>query len=229
MTLPWLPTFEKSETMTDILVDPVCTLYLITPPKIDPTAFAESLTAAIDADPEAVGALQLRLKDCSDDDVLRAAETLLPVCKRFDVPLIVNDSPDLAKQAGADGVHIGQQDASYEDARKLLGNSAFIGVTCHDSRDLAVEAAEAGADYVAFGAFFPSNTKDAKHQAGVDLLEWWSSMTIVPCVAIGGITADNCRPLVEAGADYLAVVGGVWNYADGPAAAVRAFAKQMGR
>ncbi len=215
--------------MSDILVDPVCTLYLVTPPKIDPTAFAETLTAAIEVNPEAVGALQLRLKDCEDDDVLRAAEALLPVCERFDVPLIVNDSPELAKQAGAAGVHIGQQDASYQEARNMLGTNAFIGVTCHGSRELAIEASEAGADYVAFGAFFSSDTKNTKHQASVDILEWWSSMTIVPCVAIGGITADNCRPLVEAGADYLAVVGGVWNHADGPGAAVRAFAKQMER
>lgn len=215
--------------MSDTLTDPVCTLYLITPPKIDPVAFAPTLEAAIAADPEAVGALQLRLKDCPDDDVLRAADLLRPICRKFDVPLIVNDRPDLARQAGADGVHIGQEDMAYAEARAIMGDKAFIGVTCHDSRDLAIEAAEAGADYVAFGAFFPTETKAAKYQADIEVLEWWSSMTVLPCVAIGGITADNCRPLVEAGADYLAVVAGVWNHPDGPEAAVRAFARQMKR
>lgn len=215
--------------MSDTLVAPVCTLYLITPPKIDPAAFAETLDRAIAAEPEAVGAVQLRLKDCTDDDVLAAAAALLPVCHRYDVPLIVNDRPDLAKQAGADGVHIGQDDAAYEDARKLLGADAVIGVTCHDSRDLAIEAGDAGADYVAFGAFFPTDTKETKHTADTDLLSWWSQMTVLPCVAIGGISVDNCAPLIEAGADYLAVVGGVWNHPDGPEAAVRAFAEKMKR
>lgn len=213
----------------ETMVDPACTLYLLTPPKIEPVSFADTLQSAIAAAPEAVGAVQIRLKECTDYDVLRAVELFLPVCRRFEIPLIVNDRPDLAKTSGADGVHIGQKDAPYAEARKLLGDDAFIGVTCHDSRDLAIEAAEAGADYVAFGAFFPTETKETEHQADIALLEWWSSMTVLPCVAIGGITVENCDPLIEAGADYLAVVGGVWNHPDGPEAAVRAFAGKMTR
>jgi thiamine-phosphate pyrophosphorylase len=206
---------------------PPCTLYLITPPKIAIAAFADTLSDTLAAAPEAIGALQLRLKNVGDDEILRAAHALLPICHGFDIPLIVNDRPDLAKQAGADGVHIGQDDGSYKDARKLLGDDAVIGVTCHDSRDLAIDAGEAGADYVAFGAFFPSATKEVKHHADTDIIEWWSTMTVIPCVAIGGITVENCAPLVRAGADYLAVVGGVWDFPDGPEAAARAFAAEI--
>lgn len=172
-----------------------------------------------------MASLQLRLKDVDDAVVLRAAEILLPVCHANDVALIVNDRPDLALQAGADGVHVGQEDASYEDARRILGNQAIVGVTCHDSRDLAIDAAEAGADYVAFGAFFDTTTKQAKTRAEPELLAWWHEIAIVPQVAIGGITVDNARPLVEAGADFLAVASGVWDHPGGPEAAVRAFDK----
>ena len=108
-----------------------------------------------------------------------------------------------------------------------MGGRAMIGVTCHASRHLAMEAAEAGADYVAFGAFFPTGTKDAKARAPLEILEWWQDIALTPCVAIGGITPENCGPLVEAGADFLAVIGSVWNHPDGPAAAVRAFERAM--
>ena len=153
----------------------------------------------------------------------RAAERLLPAAHARDVAFIVNDRPDLAKAVGADGVHIGQEDADYATARKLLGKDAIVGVTCHASRHLAMEAAEAGADYVAFGSFFPTGTKQAKASVGIDILEWWSEIFEIPSVAIGGITAENCEPLVAAGADFLAVVAGVWQHPAGPDAAVRAF------
>ena len=136
---------------------------------------------------------------------------------------IVNDRPDLANKLGADGVHVGQEDASYADARALLGPERIVGVTCHNSRHLAIEAAEAGADYVAFGAFYPTATKEPKTRAEPEILEWWSEMMVVPCVAIGGITVENAPPLIEAGADFLAVAAGVWDHPDGPAAAVKAF------
>lgn len=210
--------------MNERLTDDPCKLYLLTPPAIDPDTFAGELSRAIAAKPEIVGAVQLRLKDVGDDDFKRAADALVPVCHGFDIPLIVNDRPDIAHAAGADGVHVGQQDASYGEARTLLGPDAIIGVTCHASRDLAIEAGDAGADYVAFGAFFPSQSKEAKHHATTEILEFWSQMTIIPCVAIGGITAENCRPLVDAGANYLAVIGSIWNHPDGPDAGVRAFA-----
>ena len=201
---------------------PGCQLYLITPPAFEPAEFAEELEAALDAGP--VACLQLRLKNAPDDAVRRAAEILMPVCHRHDIAFLVNDRPDLAREIGADGVHVGQEDAAYAEARALVGEEATVGVTCHNSLHLAMEAAEAGADYVAFGAFFPTQTKDPKSKADLETLESWSAATVVPCVAIGGIAVENCRPLVRAGADFLAVVGGVWNHPEGPAAAVRAFA-----
>ena len=205
--------------------DPGCQLYLLTPPALEPAVFAETLKAALDGGP--VACLQLRLKDAPDDAVRRAVEILIPVCHRHDVAFLINDRPDLAREMGADGVHIGQEDAGYADARVIVGEDATVGVTCHNSLHLAMEAAEAGADYVAFGAFFPTRTKEPKSKADLETLESWAAATVVPCVAIGGITVENCRPLTRAGADFLAVVGGVWSHPDGPAAAVRAFAAIM--
>jgi thiamine-phosphate pyrophosphorylase len=165
----------------------------------------------------------LRLKDVSDDAVLSASEILMPIAQRAGAAFILNDRPDLAARLGADGVHIGQEDASYAEARAAMGRDRIVGVTCHNIRHLAIEAAEAGADYVAFGAFFPSMTKDAQTHAEPEIIQWWAEMMVVPCVAIGGIMVDNCTPLIEAGADFLAVASGVWDYPQGPAAAVKAF------
>ncbi len=198
-----------------------CRLYLITPPKFDPAVFKDELAAALDGGD--VACVQLRLKDASRDAILKAAEILIPIAQDRDVAFLMNDDPELAKASGCDGVHIGQEDASYEDARNLLGDEAIVGVTCHDSRHLAMEAAEKGADYVAFGAFFPTNTKDAKARPEPEILQAWSMMTNVQSVAIGGITQDNCGVLVEAGANFLAVVAAIWDYTAGPAAAVKAF------
>jgi thiamine-phosphate pyrophosphorylase len=200
---------------------PDCRLYLITPPALpDLAAFAESLACALDAGD--VAALQLRLKGVPDEAILRAAEALVPVAQARGVAVLMNDRMDLAQRAGCDGVHLGQGDGDPVAARRLLGAEATIGVTCHASRHLAMQAGEAGADYVAFGAFFPTGTKQTEHVAETDLLEWWSELFEIPCVAIGGITAGNCAPLVRAGADFLAVVGAVWNHPEGPASGVRA-------
>ena len=204
-----------------------CRLYLITPPRIEPKAFAETLKHALDGGD--VASLQLRLKDLSDNEILRAGEALMRVAQRAGVAFILNDRPDLAAQLGADGVHVGQEDASYAEARAALGRDRIVGVTCHDSRHLAIEAAEAGADYVAFGAFFPTATKAPKTHAEPELIQWWSGMMVIPCVAIGGITVENCAPLVDAGADFLAVASGVWDYPGGPAAAVQAFNASFAR
>ena len=206
---------------------PSCRLYLITPPALDPAPFSGALAEALDAGD--VASVQLRLKDTDDDAIRRAAEALLPVCRDRDVPLIMNDRPDLAAETGCDGVHIGQQDAPYAEAREALGEDGLVGVTCHDSRHLALEAAEQGADYVAFGAFFPTSTKAPKSEAQIDILEWWSELMVVPVVAIGGITAANCAPLVRAGADFLAVVSAVWDHPEGPAAAVRALNESIAK
>jgi thiamine-phosphate pyrophosphorylase len=170
-----------------------------------------------------VASLQLRLKDVSDDEVLRTGERLMRIAQARDVAFIVNDRPDLASKLGADGVHVGQEDAPYAEARALLGPDKIVGVTCHNSRHLAMDAVEAGADYVAFGAFYPTATKEAKTKADPEILTWWQEIMEAPCVAIGGITVENALPLVEAGADFLAVASGVWDHAQGPQAAVKRF------
>jgi thiamine-phosphate pyrophosphorylase len=197
-----------------------CRLYLITPPRL-PDDFAATLAKALDAGD--VAALQLRLKDQTLEGVQRAIEALLPVCQARDVALLLNDDPALAVRTGCDGAHVGQQDTSARDARRILGPDLMLGVTCHDSRHLAMEAGDAGADYVAFGAFFPTQTKQAPTQADPEILRWWSDLMEIPCVAIGGITVENCPSLIAAGADFLAVAGGVWAHPEGPAHAVRAF------
>jgi thiamine-phosphate pyrophosphorylase len=205
--------------------EPLCRLYLITPPHLDAAAFSFPLVAALEAGD--IAAVQLRLKDADDDAVRRAAAVLRPLVQQRGVAFILNDRPDLAAELECDGVHVGQGDAPYAEARRRLGDERIVGVTCHASRHLAIEAAEAGADYVAFGAFFATTTKDAPTSAPLDLLSWWANMMTVPCVAIGGITPQNCPPLVEAGADFLAVSAGVWQHPDGPAAAVTAFAAEI--
>jgi thiamine-phosphate pyrophosphorylase len=200
---------------------PPCQLYLISPPAID-EGFADRLAAALDAGP--VAAVQLRLKGVADESIVAAAEALIPVCAARDVAFILNDRADLAARVGADGVHLGQGDGDPREARRLLGPKAQIGVTCHDSRHLAMEAGEAGADYVAFGAFYPTDTKATEHRPDPSILGWWTTVFELPCVAIGGITPANAPPLIEAGADFLAVCGAVWNDPEGEAAAVRKFA-----
>ncbi|MBJ7416735.1 MAG: thiamine phosphate synthase [Niveispirillum sp.] len=200
-----------------------CRLYLITPPKIDLATFPTLLASALDAGD--VACVQLRLKDVGDDVIRRAIDALRPVVQGREVALILNDRPDLAAAGGCDGVHVGQEDTPYAQARKIMGRDAIVGVTCHDSRHLAMVAGEDGADYVAFGAFFDTTTKDPKARAEPEILSWWQEMMEVPCVAIGGITVENCAVLVDAGADFLAVSGGVWNHPDGAAAAVKAFNK----
>lgn len=205
---------------------PSCRLYLVTPPSIE-AAFKDTLAATLDAGD--VACVQLRLKDADDDVIRRACDALRPIVQKRDVAFILNDRPDLAAVTGCDGVHIGQEDSSYAEARAALGRDRIVGVTCHDSIHLAMEAAEDGADYVAFGAFFATGTKTPNTMATPDLLRQWSETFTVPCVAIGGITVDNCGPLVEAGADFLAVIAGIWAYPMGPAAAVRAFNAEIAR
>lgn len=198
-----------------------CRLYLISPPKLSAANFLGPLKEALSGGD--VASFQLRLKDVSDDEIRRATDLLRPVVQAAGTAFILNDRPDLAAELGCDGVHVGQEDASYAEARAVMGKDRIVGVTCYDSRHLAMEAAEAGADYVAFGAFFPTATKEPKTRADIELLRWWAEMMVVPCVAIGGITIANAPALVEAGADFLAVSAGVWDFPGGPEAAVRAF------
>lgn len=193
-------------------------LYLISPLDVA-GGFADRLSRALDAGD--VAAFQFRVKDIDDHQAARLAEPLLRICADRDVNFIVNDSISLARRLGADGVHLGQDDDAVADAREQLGREAQIGVTCHGSRHMAMQAGEDGADYVAFGAFHPTATKQVSHMAEPDILTWWQTFFELPCVAIGGITPDTCGELARAGADFIAVSGAVWNGDE--AAAVRAF------
>lgn len=197
-------------------------LYLISPLEVG-GAFPDRLARALDAGP--VAAFQFRVKGLDEHAAARLAEPLQTICAARDVAFIVNDSIALAKRLGADGVHLGQDDGDPREARERLGRQVQIGVTCHASRHLAMDAGEAGADYVAFGAFFPTTTKTVEHHAEPDILTWWQTFFELPCVAIGGITPDNCRSLADAGADFIAVSGAVWNGDE--AAAVAAFHRAL--
>ena len=206
------------------MTDETCQIYLITPPQIaDMEAFLKDLRAALSAAP--VACLQIRLKEVNGDKmessaVVQACAAIKPTCYEYGTLVIINDDPDVAKECEADGVHLGQNDMDYYSARDLLGGDAIIGVTCHNSKGLGFEAANAGADYVAFGAFFDTPTKPTKHRAETEILEWWREAVEIPSVAIGGITVENAPQVIKAGADFIAVSSGVWSHPDGPASAV---------
>lgn len=220
-------------------------LYLISPPQIDLETFPDLLEAALTASPGTVGAFQLRLKDSAppaadrlthahaqEEHILYAAKILKRICHQYEVAFILNDSPQLALEANADGVHLGQEDGSVAAARELLGPEKVIGVSCHASRHLAMEAGEHGADYVAFGAFYPTTSKTPESLAKwgtptPEIIQWWSTYTTLPCVAIGGMTPENCSPLVAAGADFIAALTSVWSHPNGPAEAVKGFARRL--
>jgi len=207
---------------------PTTQLYLISPPDVSGD-FPARLERALEAGKGLVSAFQFRVKGIDQHEAAALAQPLQSICAAHDVAFIVNDSVALAKRLKADGVHLGQDDGDPSEARETLGREAQIGVTCHASKHLAMEAGEAGADYVAFGAFFPSTTKDKGEDAerpAPELIEWWVKLFEIPVVAIGGITPENCAPLLKAGADFLAVSGGVWNGDE--AQAIRAFAKVIG-
>ena len=193
-------------------------LYLITPSSFNLYDFAIELQNALEGGD--VASLQLRMKESYDEDIIKAAQSLMPICHAKDVAFIINDRPDIAQKVGADGVHVGQDDMNYKEAREILGPDKIIGVTCKDSKHVAMTAGEQGADYVAFGAFYPTPTKITTSVAHPSLLTWWQELFEIPCVAIGGITVDNATELANAGADFLAICGGVWDYKDGPKQAV---------
>lgn len=199
-----------------------CQIYLLTPPVIDNLEiFLENLKSALSAAP--VACVQIRLKDLEDSVFIQTGISIRNICHRYGVMVLVNDRPDLVSAIGADGAHIGQDDMDYFSSRELLGGDAIIGVTCHNSKGLAFEAASAGADYVAFGAFFETSTKEPKAQAELEILTWWHEAVEIPSVAIGGITVDNAEQVIRAGADFIAVTAGVWSHPEGPAAAISQF------
>jgi len=203
-----------------------CRLYLISPPVIDLAAFIPRVKEAFNGGD--IASFQLRLKGADDADILKAAEALLPICRDHGAAFIMNDRPDLAVKAGADGVHIGQDDGSLKAARAIVGDGMVIGVSCHDSRHLAMIAGEQGADYMAFGAFYPTTSKNPESlkrwgTPTPDILTWWQEYMVLPCVAIGGINPQNCAGLAKAGADFVAVITAVWNHPEGPGKAVEEF------
>ena len=204
-----------------------CRLYLISPPEIELEPFKKQLKEALEGGD--VGAFQLRLKDTADAEIFKAARALMPICKEHEVAFIINDRPDIAVEVAADGVHLGQEDLEQwpiARAREVLGPDGVIGVSCHDSSHMAMVAGEDGADYVAFGAFHPTKSKPKEKlekygTPDVQMLEWWYRYTVLPCVAIGGMTPQNCEPMVEAGADFIAVLSYVWEHEKGPKEAVK--------
>jgi len=202
----------------------ICQLYILTPPVIDNVpAFCETLATTLAAAP--VACLQIRLKDLESSALVQAGKAITEVCHAAGVEVILNDRPDLVAEIGADGAHIGQDDMDYFSSREVLGGDAIIGVTCHNSKELAFAAAKAGADYVAFGAFFETQTKTPKTRADLEILSWWHEAVEIPSVAIGGITVDNASAVISAGADFIAASSGVWDHPDGPAAAVSQFSQ----
>lgn len=198
-----------------------CRLYVITPPQFDPITWIEVCKQAFDGGD--IAALQLRMKEVPEDTIKQASELLLPLCHQYGTAFILNDNPELALSVGADGVHIGEEDGTAKEVRAKIGEDKILGVSCYGSTHRAMVAGEDGADYVAFGAFYPTTTKEPKARPEKELLKFWSEYTTVPCVAIGGITPANATPLIEAGADFIAVVSAIWNHPENPAAAVKAF------
>ncbi len=197
-------------------------IYLISPPRIDDIdAFLNQLDEVIAAG--VISVFQLRLKDIENREIVLMGKKIVPKLQEAGIAVIINDNPRIAKDLHADGVHLGQEDGDFNEARKLLGKDAIIGVTCHNSKHLGMEAAEAGADYVAFGAFYPTQTKEVIHHAEIEILEWWQDIMEIPCVAIGGINIDNALPIINAGADFIAISSGVWNYEGGIKAALKKF------
>ena len=200
-------------------------LYLITPSTFELIEFSNRLAEALEGGD--VASVQLRMKESYDEDIIEAAKTLMPICHAKDVAFIINDRADIAKKVGADGVHIGQEDMTITEARDIVGEDQIIGVTCKDSKHLSMTAGEQGADYVAFGAFYPTTTKFTTTQTSPEILNWWQDLFEIPCVAIGGINAENAAVMAKAGADFVAVCSGVWDPPAGPRAAVSAINKAI--
>ena len=175
-----------------------------------------------------MASVQLRMKESSDEDIIKAARVLMPICHAKDVAFIINDNVDIAVEIDADGVHIGQEDMPIKEAREIIGEGKIIGVTCKDSKHLAMTAGEQGADYVAFGAFYPTTTKITTAVAPLEILNWWQEVFEIPCVAIGGINSENAAEMAKAGADFVAICSGVWDYPEGPAAAVKKINEEIG-
>ena len=203
-----------------------CKIYLISPPKINNSIIFRDLLDQI-LSFKIIECFQLRIKDELDEEILKLIKILHPICKKNNKPLIINDKPTIVKETKCEGVHIGPLDTPYKEARNIVGKNAIVGVTCKGSRHAAIEAAEKGADYVAFGSFYNSPTKNDTELINTDILEIWNTTTTVPCVAIGGINLENCMPLIKAGADFLAISSGIWSFSEGPIRAIELFEEKL--
>ncbi len=185
-------------------------IYLISPPKIELKDFLPQLEKALKTG--LVPVFQLRLKGFERSEIKKISQELLKICNSNNTQFIVNDDFELALEIGAHGVHLGAEDGSIKLARQQSHPNFVIGASCYDSRHLAMEAGEQGADYISFGAFYESKTKKSRGKPTLEILEWSSEILNLPIVAIGGITDQNCALLVKSGADFLAVISYVWEH-----------------
>ena len=202
-------------------------IYLITPDRINLQKFKEDFRAVLNTG--CISYAQLRLKECDDNFIIECARTLLKISNYYNVPFLINDRPDIAKITGANGVHLGQKDSSPSLARKVLGNKSIIGVSCHNSIDLACNAVNMGADYVAFGGFFKSISKEVQFSAEISILEWWKKISPTPSIAIGGINKNNFKNLLTNGADHIAVISSVWSHPISPVFAINEYAREISK
>jgi thiamine-phosphate pyrophosphorylase len=198
-------------------------IYLISPPKIELLNFSKRLEKALKTN--LVPVFQLRLKEYSNFELTQIAKEIKKICDNNNCLFLLNDSLEIALNVGANGVHLGVEDGSILSARKNSPENFLIGASCYDSRHLAMKAGEQGADYLSFGAFFESKTKKSRGNPGLEILEWSNEILNLPTVAIGGITTDNCAPLVKSGVDFLSVISYVWNYPEGEKAALMKLSK----
>tara|TARA_Y100000590_G_scaffold462046_1_gene625164 strand:+ start:1114 stop:1650 length:537 start_codon:yes stop_codon:yes gene_type:complete len=167
---------------------------------------------------------QLRLKKTPNLNLLKISRKIKKIVKKNNVKFIINDKPAIAKLVNADGCHIGQKDIDLIDARKIIGKNKIIGVTCHNSKKLAIKAKKDGANYVAFGSFFKSSTKKTTFKANLEILRWAKKKINMPTVAIGGINSSNYNKILLNGADYIACSNYVWNNKkDNPISAIKKF------
>ena len=184
-------------------------IYLISPQKIRGSQFYEELQQVLKTNK--VKYFQLRLKKISDRNLLKISKKIKKIVRKNNVKFLINDKPSIAKRVGADGCHIGQKDINFTRSRKILGKSKIIGITCHNSKKLALNAKRQGANYVAFGSFFESSTKKTAFKANLEILRWTKKKISMPIVAIGGINSINYKKILTSGADFIACSSYIWN------------------
>jgi len=200
-------------------------IYLISPPEIELAKFAQSLELSLKTG--LIPAFQLRLKNYETPQLKKISQELKKICDDHNCLFILNDYFDIAMEIGASGVHVGADDEKIAKIRLKAPENFLIGASCYDSRHLAMEAGEQGANYISFGAFFESPTKISRGKPTLEILEWANEMLNLSIVAIGGINADNCQKLVKSGADFLAVISYIWQHPSGPQFAIQHLHQQI--